>query len=85
MLDLEAVLNLPQGRRFVTALLDRCAIYRSAYSSDPAAANFRLGEQNVGLWLMSQLEQLGPSTYPQLLLDAARQEKTETVRVLDRE
>lgn len=85
MLDLGAVLNLPQGRRFVLAVLGQAAIFSTAYTGDPLATAHRLGEQKVGLWLISQLEQLGPTTFPQLLLDAARQEKTENVRVLDQE
>lgn len=85
MLDLEAVLNLPQGRRFLGLLLERAGLTRTAYTESPIATALRLGEQNVGLWLVAQLEQLGPTTYPQLLLDLARKEKTENVRVLDQE
>ena len=85
MLDLEAVLNLPQGRRFLMTILGRCGVYGSAYTGDASATDFKLGQQNVGLWLINELEQISPTTYPQLLLDQARLEKTETVRVLDAE
>lgn len=85
MLDLEAVLNLPQGRRFVMEVLGQCRLYATPFTGEPATTNLALGKQQVGLWLIDRLEQLGPSTYPQLLLDAARQEKTETVRVLDQD
>lgn len=32
----------------------------------------RLGEQNIGLWLIAQLETVGPTEYPRLLLEAAQ-------------
>ena len=83
MLDLEAVLNLPQGRRFVMAVIGRCGLYRSAQTMDRDATNHRLGEQNIGLWLVAQLERLDPTAYPRLMLEQARDEKKETVHVLD--
>jgi hypothetical protein len=83
MLDLEAVLTLPQGRRFVMSILERAGLYRSSYTGDEAATNHRLGEQNIALWLLAQMEQLSPTTYPQLLLDVARDKDKETVHVLD--
>ena len=85
MLDLEAVLNLPQGRRFVMAVLSKCAVYSSAYTGEAAPTDFRLGEQKIGLWLISELGRLGPTTYPQLLLNVAREKKTEETHVLDQE
>jgi len=86
-IDLEAVLRFPQGRRTVLWFLELCGVSRTAYTGTEAATNFKLGEQNVGLRLISQLEQIGPTEYPQLLLEAAqRKDQTkETVHVLDEE
>jgi len=86
-IDLEAVLRFPQGRRTVLWFLELCGVSRTAYTGDDNATNFKLGEQNVGLRLISQLEQLGPTEYPRLLLEAAqRKDPTkETVHVLDEE
>lgn len=85
--DLEAVLRLPQGRRTLLWILKRCGLHRTAYTGDLAATSLRLGEQNIGLWLVAQLETIGPTEYPQLLLDAARvQDLTgESVHVVDEE
>jgi hypothetical protein len=71
-LDLEAVLRLPQGRRVMLRILERCGVTRNAYSSSAKATAFRLGEQNVGLWLMAQMDRVGPTEYPRLLLEAAQ-------------
>jgi hypothetical protein len=84
VIDLEAVLRIPQGRRVLLRIFERCGLYRSAFSIEDVTG-FRLGEQNIGLWLISQLELIGPTEYPRLLLDAAqRKDQTrETVHVVD--
>ena len=85
VLDLEAVLGLPQGRRLLLRILDRCAVHRNAFTGEPASTDFRLGEQNVAIWLIAQLELVGPTEYPTLLLSAARDRgmTEETTHVLD--
>jgi hypothetical protein len=81
--DLEAVLSIPQGRRLVMRLLERCGVYRSAYTGESEATALRLGEQNIGLWLIAQIERVDPSEYPRLLLEVAQKRDKETVDVLD--
>lgn len=71
VLDLEAVLRLPQGRRVMLRILERCGVYRSAFAADADVTALRLGEQNVGLWLISQFEAVAPTEYPRLLMEAA--------------
>lgn len=85
LLDWEAVLRNSHGRRVLLRILQRCGIYRSAFSTETEVTALRLGEQNVGLWLIAQLERVGPAEYPGLLLEAAQREDKETVRVLDEE
>ena len=72
VLDLEAVLRLPQGRRVLLRILERCGVYRSAFAGEAETTALRLGEQNLGLWLIAQLETVGPTEYPRLLLEAAQ-------------
>lgn len=85
--DLEAVLRMPQGRRVLLRLLERCGLYRTAYTGETQATNLRLGEQNIGLWLVSQMEMVGSTEYPRLLLEAAQRQdlEGEDVHVLDAE
>ena len=83
VLDLEAVLSIPQGRRVLLRLLERCGVYRSAFTGETEATALRLGEQNIGLWLIAQIEDVDPTEYPKLLLEAAQKRDKETVNVLD--
>lgn len=83
VLDLEEVLSIPQGRRVLLRLLERCGVYRSAFTGETEATSLRLGEQNIGLWLISQIETVDPTEYPKLLLEAAQKQDKETVNVLD--
>ena len=71
-LDLEAVMRLPQGRRVLLRILERCGVYRSAFTGEAEATALRLGEQNIGLWLIAQMEIVGPTEYPRLLMEAAQ-------------
>lgn len=84
-IDLEVVLRNPHGRRVLLRVLERCGVYRSAFAGDDDVTNLRLGEQNIGLWLISQIELIGPTEYPRLLLDAAQRkdQAKETVHVVD--
>ena len=72
VLDFEAVLRLPQGRRVLLRILERAGVYRSAFAAEADVTALRLGEQNIGLWLIAQLETVGPTEYPRLLLEAAQ-------------
>jgi len=83
VLDLEAVLSIPQGRRVLLRLLERCGVYRSAFTGETEATALRLGEQNIGLWLIAQIEDVDPTEYPRLLLEAAQKRDKEIVNVLD--
>ena len=83
--DLEAVLRSREGRRVLLSVLERCGVFRIAYTGQDSATNLRLGEQNIGLWLIARIEEVGPTEYPALLLYEAqrRANEKEGVRVLD--
>ena len=70
--DLEAVLRLPQGRRFLALILERCGVHRNAYTGERGSTDFRLGEQNVALWLISQIDEVSTIEYPALLMETAK-------------
>ncbi len=81
-LDLDHVLRLPQGRRVLLRILERCGVYRSAFTGEAEATSLRLGEQNIGLWLIAQMEQVGPTAYPALLMEAAQSRDKDKVNAL---
>lgn len=84
-LDLEAVLSLPQGRRVLMSILEQCGVYRTAYTGERDATTFRLGEQNIGLWLITQIEMTGATNYPTLLMERAKMAEEKRVGVVDEE
>jgi hypothetical protein len=63
-------------------ILERCGVYRLAFSGEAEATALRLGEQNIGLWLIAQMEMVGPTAYPALLMEAAHSRDKETVNAL---
>jgi hypothetical protein len=84
-LDFETVLRSPQGKRVLVSILERCGVYRTAYSGEASATDFRLGEQNIGLWLISQIETVGPREYPTLLIERAMMQEETRIAVVDEE
>lgn len=87
--DLEAVLRLPQGRRVLLRIFEKCGVYRTAFTGESATTDLRLGEQNVGLWLITQLDLVDLTEYPRLILEKAQKKAedkgTGNVAVLDEE
>lgn len=69
---LECLLNMPEGRAFIWAVLAQTKIYDETFSGNSADI-FEKGRRSVGLWLIAQMTDLDPTAYPRLLLDVARQ------------
>lgn len=69
--------------------MERCGVYRTAFTGDRATTDLRIGEQNVGLWLIAQLDLVDPTEYPRLILEGAQKKAedkgTGNVAVLDEE
>lgn len=86
-LDLQAVLSEAHGRRLLWMILERCGSFSNAFTGEEAPTNFRLGEQNIGLWLISLMDQVDPKAFPRLMLAMAdeREEEKRKVHVLDLE
>lgn len=55
-----------RGRLFVYRLLESCGVYRISYVGN-ADTNFREGERNQGLKLMSTVEECCPGSYVMML------------------
>jgi hypothetical protein len=61
LIDLGRVLESKNGRAVVWRILGRCGAFRSAFVlGAPDATAFRLGEQNIGQWLLSELSEVDP-------------------------
>ena len=64
--DLRAVLRTPVGRRFLYRVLERTGFFRSSFKTSAEMA-FLEGERNVGLWLHSEIGQVDPRAFLQML------------------
>ena len=58
--DFSAILNTPQGARFIAGLLDFCGVYRSSHrigEQSPLDTAFREGQRDVGLMLLRRAQE----------------------------
>jgi len=58
--DLKAVLDTPQGRRFIWDLLKRCGIFETSYDLNPHTVYFKEGKRNFGLGLIAEINDANP-------------------------
>jgi len=54
MTDLRKLLSLPEGRRFLWRLIERCKIYQSIWA-EGTGIHFNEGQRNVGLFVMHEV------------------------------
>jgi len=67
--DLRAILDTPQGKRFIWRLLERNGVFRRSYEGgDHADTAFNEGRRNEGLWLMAEISRVGPHAMADLLI-----------------
>lgn len=52
--DLRFVMGVPQGRRVLFRILDRCGVYRSSFTGN-SQTYFNEGERNIGLYVLSEM------------------------------
>lgn len=61
--DIIAVMNTPQGRRFIWRWLEKARIFRSPYAGSTNDTMVNLGEHNLGLAVMTQVIDACPDLY----------------------
>lgn len=78
--DLRAVVATPAGGRVLWRLLGECRVFESIF--DPTVRIYALaGRQDVGHWLMTELEQADDQAIFRLMVEArARQKRDDTER-----
>lgn len=81
LLDLEGLLGRPEGRRVVMWFLELCNVYGMQFTGEDNATNFTLGKRDVGIGVILKLNEVSPTAYPQLLLDAARDKGEQKAKV----
>ena len=50
--DFFAILNTPEGQRFVKNLLNECSVYQSTFTGDALSSAHREGKRTIGLWVL---------------------------------
>lgn len=64
---LEGAMKSDQGLAFLYQLLERCHCFQTAYTGEIASTNFKLGEQNIGLRLTTDLVRVSEAGYMEVL------------------
>jgi hypothetical protein len=61
---IEAVMEQPEGRKWMYEVLNMCHIYSTPFvQGDPYASAFQMGEQNIGNMLLADVQAAAPANY----------------------
>lgn len=60
--DLAAVLNIPEGRRYLWRLLEFCGVYKTSFTGS-SETFFLEGQRNVGLRVVNEITTTHPEAY----------------------
>lgn len=61
--DFKWLMSDSRGRRFMWRTLGHCRLFQSSIGPTDAITNYNEGQRNVGLFLLSQVNDLTPSLY----------------------
>ena len=61
--DLEAVMNLPQGRRVLWRVLDQSKLLASNMFTGNSTTFYNLGQREIGLWLYNEIMTADPKQF----------------------
>lgn len=65
--DVQTVLKTACGRRVLWRLLQACRVHQHPFvPGDTAATAFHCGQQSIGLFLLSTIEEAAPNAYMQM-------------------
>jgi len=62
MNDLASVLDTKHGRRFIWRFLGECGVFKSSFTGN-SQTFFNEGQRNVGLKLLSEIDEAAPEAY----------------------
>jgi len=65
--EIRRILKEEWGRGFLHRILGECHTYRSTSNSDAHTMAVLSGQRDIGLWLLSEIEQADPNGYVKLL------------------
>lgn len=73
--DLKKVLAMPEGRRFVWAMLSKGGVFQLSFAGNNDNTNFNEGKKAVALTLLNDLLTVEPKAYLQMTLEHTSDEK----------
>ena len=68
--DVKWLMSCGQGRRIVWRWLSQAGVFRLSFSTDALAMAFAEGNRNAGLALLSQVMQLCPNEYSEMVRES---------------
>lgn len=81
--DLKVLLSLPAGRRLLWRIMDRYMAFRSVFSTDALIMARNSGWQDVGHWLMHEIEVAKPDAFLTMMQEHAPKVKEDTPKEPD--
>lgn len=74
--DLQKVLRLPEGRRFIYKVLCECGVFKTSFSQNSMTTAFNEGKRDIGLSVIAQLDTADPGIYSQMLKEYFSEQKS---------
>jgi hypothetical protein len=72
--DLRAVMNTPEGRRFIWRLMGHCRVFGSVWEAS-AKIHYNAGVQDVGHFLMAETTEADKDLFLQMQKEALEKER----------
>ena len=67
----QSLMGAEAGRAWLYEKLERCHIFQTSFvQGDPHATSFRLGENNIGLQLLADIQDAAPDDYVTMIKEA---------------
>lgn len=64
---IEAAMSHPQGRAWFYDFLMRCHVFNTTFDENPTRHAFRSGEANVGLMVLSDIQEAAADNYTKMI------------------
>lgn len=70
--DVRWMMGHPQGRRFVTRLLEEAGVHRTVFHTSGSVMAFNEGKRTLGLFVQGEVLEAAPEAYLKLLQEYAK-------------
>lgn len=83
--DIRSLMKTDFGRRFVWRLLKRCGAFETVYNSDPILMGHNSGEQDIGHFILGELQEASPAALVEMMQRDIRESERENEEEKDGE